>query len=116
MIPYQAQLYDKNKQYMKMDTGEAYTRETLLMQFPTIQNKNAVLLCFNDMLYGVYELDYLLWKYSVSWNESIDIMLSRISDAVLSEKTENTPIERIAAALEFLALQSIPNAEVINEF
>lgn len=111
MIPYQAQLYDENKQYMKMDTGEAYTKETLLQHFPTIHNKNAVLLCFNDMLYGVYELDYLLWKYSVSWNENINIMLGEISEAILSEETENTPIERIAAALEFLVLQSMPNVE-----
>lgn len=112
MVPYQAQLYNENTQYLKMDTGEAYTYETLLKQFPTIKNKNAVLLCFNNMIYGVYELDYLLWKYSISWDENIEIMLSRISDAVLSEKTENSPIERIAAALEFLVLQSMPNAEV----
>lgn len=112
MIPYQAKLYDKNTQYLKIDTGEAYTPEMLLQQFPTILNENAVLLCFNDMIYGVYELDYLLWKHSVSWNKNINIMLGQISEAVLSENTENTPIERIAAALEFLVLQSMPNTEV----
>lgn len=112
MIPYQAQLYDENTQYLKMDTGEAYTHETLLKQFPTIQNKNAVLLCFNNMIYGVYELDYLLWKYSIPQNENINFMLGQISEAVLSEQTESTPIERIASALEFLVLQSMPNMEV----
>lgn len=114
MIPYQAQLYDENTQYLKMDTGEAYTHETLLKQFPTIQNKNAVLLCFNNMIYGVYELDYLLWKYSIPWNENINVMLGQISEAVLSEQTESTPIERIAAALEFLVLQSMPNVEELE--
>ena len=112
MIPYQAQLYNKDTQYLKIDTGEEYTPEMLLQQFPTILNENEVLLCFNDMIYGVYELDYLLWKYSISWNENINVLLGQISDAVLSENTENTPIERIAAALEFLALQSMPNVEV----
>lgn len=112
-----AEFYDSNKKYIKID-GEEYNEQTIVEDFPSIKSDGIVVFVEGMTRVVIYTapLDYLLHKYNIPESLKTDEMLMQITLAVNDDKTESTPLERIAAALEFLVLQSMPNVGDKNEF
>lgn len=97
------EIYDINKTYIK-PSGEIYTNDLFIKEYPAAQITKYALWVMGEVIIEAFPLSYIRGinkiPNSVSDEESIIIATN---NRILKEE-ENSPIERIASALEFIEL------------
>lgn len=98
------EFYDENKTYYKNEGGE-YTKEEMITKFPKINTRNTVLVCENySVPVKTMNIDHAQQEFGGDYNIDKEIMVASINSAILNSSTESSPLERIAAALEYLVM------------
>lgn len=112
-------LYNPSDIYMA-PSSEVMDAVNVLAHFPGAQTFTHIVQTDegNEMMYGLYSLSAMRSKYNIDKNLNDEEATQAIEDAMNEEREEEessmgipTPEERIAAALEFQTLTSLPDAE-----
>lgn len=103
---YIAEFYDFKKTYVTQD-GQLVDKEEFYKQYPAAKSIKMVVFLEGNALMEAYTFDYLQAHYSIPYNFDDNGKLALIQKMVNDEKTENSPLERIASALEYLAMTAI---------
>ena len=115
-------LYDANDTYMS-PAGTMMDEAGVLERFPAVAHFQHVVQtdAGGEMMYGFYSLSAMKSKYGVEISNPTQAVKA-VEDAMNAEQEQQeaeaqamaeaiTPEERIAAALEFQALASLPDVE-----
>ena len=115
-------LYDANDTYMS-PAGTMMDEAGVLEHFPAVAHFQHIVHtdASGEMMYGFYSLSAMKSKYGVEISNPVQAVKA-IEDAMNAEQEQQeaeaqamaeaiTPEERIAAALEFQALASLPDVE-----
>lgn len=115
-------LYDANDTYMS-PAGTMMDEAGVLERFPAVAHFQHVVQtdAGGEMMYGFYSLSAMKSKYGVEISNPVQAVKA-VEDAMNAEQEQQeaealamaeaiTPEERIAAALEFQALASLPDVE-----
>lgn len=94
--------YNIEKGY-ELQNGEKLSEEQMLALFPALGG-GALIIVEGRTPIDSASYDYLLSKYYIEKPATIDEGLKLINNQLYFEQTESTPLERIAAALEFIEL------------
>ena len=97
------ELYDKNKEYFTKD-GQIYSCEQMQHDFPAVQYTKMVVFLYGRTIEKIEMFDYLKGINRIKADVPDDEALQMIEKAEELKRTESTPLERIAAALEFIEL------------
>ena len=97
------ELYDKNKDYFTKD-GQIYSYEKVKKDYPAVDFTKLVVILYGRTVLKVETFDYLRGINRIKAGIPDDEALSQIANAEMVKLTESTPLERIAAALEFIEL------------
>lgn len=122
MEPIYLKLYDANDTYMA-PSGTLMDEAGVLEHFPAVAHFQHIVHtdAGGEMMYGFYSLSAMKAKYGVEISNPTQAVKA-IEDAMNAEQEQQeaeaqamaeaiTPEERIAAALEFQALASLPDVE-----
>ena len=113
-------LYNPNDTYMS-PSGEIMNAENVLRHFPAAQTFTHIVHTDvgQEMMYGFYSLSAMKSKYNIDPSLTGAEAVQAVEDAMNAEQEQQeadaqayvAPEERIAAALEFQTLTSLPDAE-----
>lgn len=103
---YTAELYNPEKTYVSKD-GQLITKEDFEKIYPASSYVKMVVFLEGNTLSEAYTLDYLIAHYVVPDFFEINQKIQIIEKMKNDESSENTPIERIASALEYIAMTMI---------
>ena len=123
MEPIYLKLYNPNDTYMS-PAGVIMDAAGVLAHFPAAQTFAHVVQtdAGNEMMYGLYSLSAMKSKYNIDMSLTGSEAVQAVEDAMKAEQEQQeaeaaaaaemvTSEERIAAALEFQALASLPDIE-----
>ena len=97
------ELYDKNKDYFTKD-GQIYSYDVVKKEYPAVDFTKLVVMLYGRTVLKVETFDYLRGINRIKADIPDEEALSQIANAEMVKLTESTPLERIAAALEFIEL------------
>lgn len=97
------EIYDKEKEYFTKD-GQIYSYEKVKEDFPAVDYTKLVVTLYGRTVEKVETFDYLKGINRIKADVTDDEALTLIEKAEELKRTESTPLERIAAALEYLEL------------
>lgn len=97
------EIYDSKKDYFTKD-GQIYSYEKIKHDFPAVDYTKMVVTLYGRTIEKVETFDYLRGTNRIKADVPDEEALMLIAKAENIKKTESTPLERIAAALEFLEL------------
>lgn len=97
------ELYNKEKEYFTKD-GQIYSYEKVKKDFPAVDHTKMVAILYGRTILRMETFDYLRGINRIKADVSDKEAISQIANAEMVKLTESTPLERIAAALEFIEL------------
>jgi hypothetical protein len=97
------EIYDKEKEYTTPD-GEIYTPEMFIKNYSAAISETMAVYVYENTITDAHTMSYLRGKYNITNDVNNEMAIAIINNNVQIEKTESTPIERIAASLEYLVL------------
>lgn len=103
---YIAEFYNPEKEYVTKD-GQFIDKEEFYKKYPAAKSIKMVVFLEGNALMEAYTFDYLQEHYLIPSMLDDNGKLSLIQKMVNDEQTENSPIERIASALEYIAMTMI---------
>lgn len=103
---YTAELYNSEKTYISKD-GKLITKEDFYKIYPAAQYVKMVVFLEGNAISEAYTFDYLVSHYVISDIFNDEQKVQMIEKMKNDEETESTPIERIASALEYIAMTMI---------
>lgn len=97
------EIYNSEKSYTTKD-GQIYTPEEFKRDYPAVNIEKMVVEVMGTVIISVFSFSYLKGINGVKADIPDEQALNLISQAEDIKKTESSPMERIAAALEFLEI------------
>lgn len=109
------QFYDKNKTYFTPQ-GKEITYEMFRKDYPAVDYTPMVCAIGGEVvIFEVYTFVSLCEKYDIGMDIDPEEALTKIQNAMENEKSESSPLERIASSLEYIVLYLIGKGENENE-
>ena len=105
------EIYNPQNAYLTKD-GQIYTEAMFMKDYPASVITTMVVYLYGRTIDHAETFDYLRGKHGIKVDIPDDVALNMIASEEEGIATESTPIERIAASLEFLVLQSMKGVEV----
>lgn len=100
------EIYDPAKEYSTPD-GKLYTPKEFEKNYPSVNIEPMAVELMGRVIVSAAPLSYLKGMNQIKADVDNQKALSLISEKQNIKNTENTPLERIAAALEFFELLNI---------
>lgn len=97
------EIYDKEKLYLTKDGG-IYSYEEFIKKYPAVLHTKMAVFCYENVIEKAEVFSYLLGINRISNTYTDEEALNILSNMEEEKTTESTPIERIAAAFEFIEL------------
>jgi uncharacterized protein involved in propanediol utilization len=100
------EIYNPKNTYIT-DDGNYITPELFALEHNSVNERLIAVGLEGRTIVEVKDYDYLRSKYSISSDVSDEQALKIINEAVKLASEESTPLERIAASLEYIVLHLI---------
>ena len=105
-------IYDEKKEYTTAD-GKIYTKEMFYKNYPVAYSQQMAVFLYGNTIDDGIPVSYLLGKHGIG-TENIEEGIKKVNEMVRLKSDESTPIERIAASLEYLVLLFMEDS--VDEF
>lgn len=97
------EMYDNKKKYTK-PTGEEYTNKMFISDYPAAVYRKMSVYVYGNTIEKVSPSDYIRGINRISYEKSDEEAMMIATENEELKKTESSPYERIAAALEYIEL------------
>lgn len=96
-------LYNPEKTYTTKE-GKIYTSEMFALDYPAVHSANMAVYLFGNTIENASTVSYLRGINRIKPELTDEDAMKELTYKYELEETESTPIERIAASLEYLTL------------
>lgn len=104
------EIYNKEKEYATKD-GRIYTAEMFEINYPAVHSQTMAVYVYENVIAEAHPLSYLRGINQIDNSFTDEEAIIKINEQKQLDETENTPIERIAASLEYLILLLMENKQ-----
>ncbi len=104
------EVYDKEKEYVTKD-GKIYSEEMFRRDYPAVVSQKMAVYVYGNTITQAFPLAYLRGINGIENSMTDGNAMMLINERKQLDETENTPLERIAASLEYLVLLFMGNRQ-----